>query len=498
MLNSVRARITAWNTVLFVFVVGSLAAGTYDYLRRDAYERLDDSTHTVLGVIKLAIVHEVEENGGIKDGERAVQQVLNTMYQSSFPQEQIAIWDGVRLVAYKGNLGRKQDDLRRFPATAQVSSFNEGDLRVAVDRVFVPTIKTTYTVAVSTWRGDTLNDLSALLHGLTIIIPLSLLLSAVGGYLLARRTLAPLTGIAQTVDEISSTSLDTRIEIINPKDEVGQLALRFNRLLDRLQEAFGQQRRFMADASHELRTPLSAALTATQVMLREEGRSAEEYREALQITEEQLRRLRRIVEDMFLLARADTASLDIRHEEFYLDELITESCRAMRLLAERNGIKLDLLKPLPEVRMWGDAGLIRQAIIILLDNACKYTGAGGLVSVSLEAQENHCTLRVFDTGPGIPEFARPHLFERFYRVDTSRSRLQTGANEGGSGAGLGLAIAQWIAEQHGSRIVLESSSSKGSAFAFHLSIPQQPHVTESTISRSTEKTEILHRSRSLQ
>jgi heavy metal sensor kinase len=324
---------------------------------------------------------------------------------------------------------------------------------------------------VSTWRGDTQNDLSALLHALEIIIPLSLLLSAAGGYLLARRTLAPLTSMAQTVDSISSARLDRRIEILIPRDELGQLALRFNRLLDRLQEAFEQQRRFMADASHELRTPLSAALTATQVMLREKNRSAEEYREALQIVGEQLRRLRRIVEDMFLLARADTASLEIRREEFYLDELVVESCRAMRLLAERNGVKLKLLQPLPEIRMWGDAGLIRQAIIILLDNACKYTSAGGSVCISLDVQADSCTLRVSDTGPGIPEFAQPYLFERFYQVDSSRSRLQARAGEASSGAGLGLAIARWIAEQHGSRVFLESSSPAGSVFAFQLTIP---------------------------
>lgn len=266
MFNSVRARITAWNTVLFVFVVGSLAAAIYDYLRRDAYARLDDNTQTVLGVMELAIRHEIEEHGGTKGGEPAVQQVLNTMYQSSFPQEQVAIWDGARLVAYKGNLGRKQDDLRKLSAVAQTGRSNYGDLRVTIDRVFVPSSRSVYTVAVSTWRGDTQNDLTALLRGLAIIIPLSLLLSAAGGYLLARRTLAPLAGMAQTVDAISSANLDKRIEIVNSKDEVGQLALRFNQLLDRLQEAFGQQRRFMADASHELRTPLSAALTATQVL----------------------------------------------------------------------------------------------------------------------------------------------------------------------------------------------------------------------------------------
>ncbi len=471
MLKSVRARVTIRYTLWFTFLVVLMAAGTYGSLQQDAYARLDDNTRTVLGVMKLVIRHEIEEQGGKESGEASIQKILNTLYQASFPQEQIAIWDGSRLVAHKRNLGRKQDDLRKLHVTAQVSHLNRGDLRISINSVFVPLVKTTYTVVASTWRGDTQNDLSALLRALAMVIPVALLLSTAGGYLLAQRTLAPLTSMAQTVDAISSTNLDKRLAIANSGDELGQLALGFNRLLERLQEAFQQQRRFMADASHELRTPLSAALTATQVMLRDGHRSAEEYREALQLVGEQLRRLRRIVEDMFLLARADTASLELRREEFYLDELVTESCRAMRLLAERNGVHLELLQPLPEIRMEGDAGLIRQAMIILLDNACKYTDSGGSVCVSLDVQTDGCTLRVSDTGPGIPEWARPHLFERFYRVDASRSRSQGRANEASSGAGLGLAIAQWIAEQHGSRIFLESSSPAGSVFVLQLAVP---------------------------
>lgn len=471
MLNSVRTRVSLRYSLLFGLLALFIGVGVYAYLKRDAYIRLDENTKTLLGVIKLAAKHEIEEHGGKQSGEEALREVMRTLYQTSFPQEQVAVWDGSRLVAFKPNLGRKQNDLRQVRFRGEQGAFNSGDLRVAVSSVYVPQAATSYRVFVSTWRGDTLNDLAALSYGLEMLIPLSFLLAAGSGYLLARRTLAPLSEIAEAMDGLTSKNLDERIAIKSSHDEIGRLAARFNQLLGRLQRAFQQQRRFMADASHELRTPIAAALTAAQVTLRDPNRKAEHYREALQIVEEQMLRLRRIVEDMFLLARADTDSLRLREEEFYLDELVGEACRAMRVLAERAGITLTLVKPMPEVRMFGDSGLLQQAIIILLDNACKYNRSGGFVRVSLEANEESCVLRVADTGPGIPESAWPQLFDRFFRVDASRARRGEKGFDQGSGAGLGLAIARWIAEQHKGSLTLESSTEKGSVFSLQVGIP---------------------------
>ena len=474
MTKSVRTRVAFRYTLLFGLLSLSISIAVYQYLQHDAYVRLDNTVQTLLGVIEVAVNHEIVEHGSKESGEQSLREVLKTVYQISFPQEQIAVWDGDRLVGYKPSLGRKQHDLRQLHIGNESSLLSRQDLRIATATVYAPSVHTRYRVSVSTWRGDTQSDLAALFGGLQVIIPLSLLVVSGAGYLLARRTLAPVTEMAQTIDAITSSNLNQRVTVHNSNDEVGRLATGFNDLLERLQKAFGQQRQFMADASHELRTPVSAALTAAQVTLRDTNRSPEQYREALQIVEEQMLRLRRIVEDMFLLARADTASVKLRSEEFYLDELVSEACRAMRLLAHRAGVVLELMPALPEVRMRGDAGLVRQAIIILLDNACKYNRAGGLVKVSLTMEGDCPVLRVTDTGSGIPEEARSHVFERFYRVDSSRARPGADGFDHGSGAGLGLAIAKWIADEHHGSLMLERSSSKGSAFALRFNRAREP------------------------
>ncbi len=336
MFNSLRTLVAFRYSLLFGLLSLSIAVGIYMYLERDAYGRLDETSKTVLGVLAVTVNHEIEEHGGKQDGERSLREVLNTMYQTSFPQEQIAVWEGDRLVAYKGSLGRHQEDLRavRFSKGSQI--FNHRDLRIATSQVYSPTARTVYRLAVSVWRGDTQNDLNALSYGLELVIPLALILAAAAGFFVANRTLAPLADMARIMDAITSKTLNERIVLRNSHNEIGRLATRFNQLLERLQNSFQQQRRFMADASHELRTPVAAALTAAQITARDPHRSPEQYREALIVVEEQMKRLRRIVDDMFLLARADSDSMRLQNEDFYFDELVDESCRAMRVLAERS------------------------------------------------------------------------------------------------------------------------------------------------------------------
>lgn len=468
--KSLRMRVNLRYSALFGVLAISIALGVYGNLQRDAYSRLDDSTATLLKIVVADIHQEFQEHGHQSAAEQSLSHVLQTVYQTSFPQEQVAVWNGHQLVAYKSALGRQQTDLRHVVLPRDSAAFSQRDLRVMTTVVHDPATTEMYRVAVSTWRGDTQNDLAALFRTLAFLIPATVLLAIAGGYFLAQRTLAPLSAMTEAIDAITSRNLHARIEVATSNDEIERLSVRFNQLLERLQLAFQQQQRFMADASHELRTPVSAALTAAQVTLRGSGRSSEQYREALQIVEQQMLRLRRIVEDMFLLARADTESLPVRSEHFYLDEIVAESCRTMRLLAARSGVQLHLVKPLPEAPLFGDSGLLRQAIIILLDNACKFNQPGGSVCVSLDHRDQY-SIRVSDTGPGIPEEAREQIFERFFRLDSARSSSQ--------GSGLGLAIAKLIAEQHGGNLMLESSAASGSTFVLTLNAPAAPPVAAS-------------------
>lgn len=467
MIRTARTAAAIRYTVFFIAVVLILAIAMYALIRENAYSRLDQNLSSALSVTSLGIFHEVQEHGGKVQGEEALRQVLSAMYQTSFPQEQIVVRERGRLVAYKPNLGHKQFDLRNVHAAGGPSYADHNDLRVAWKYLYVPEVKTTYTLVVSTWRADVNGDLSSVLRALAITIPISFLIVAIGAYILARRTLAPLTEMAATVDAITSTNLEKRLRVPDARDEIAQLAIRFNSLLDRLHQAFEQQRRFMADASHELRTPIAAALTASQVTLRAESRREDEYRSSLRIIEEQMLRLRRIVQDMFLLAQTDAHTVSLKQEPLYFDELVEEACRAVEVLCKEKQVKLEI-DCASGVEIFGDPGLLRQCVVILLDNARKYTAAGGTIRVVLTADSVRCVMRVADTGCGIPSEAQPYIFDRFYRANKGRSRSVSDAN--GSGAGLGLAIAKWIAEMHRGELQLESSQ-VGAGSVFVLVLP---------------------------
>ncbi|MDQ2842858.1 MAG: ATP-binding protein [Acidobacteriota bacterium] len=463
MIPNARARVALAYTALFGVVVFATAAGVYWLIHDNAYLPLDQTLESTVEVATVTLIQEFQTHKDKAQSEEALREAVRARYLTSFPQEQIAIWDGSRLVAYKRFLGRHQKSLASLPPSGRARIEDVGDLRVQTRHISIPEVNTTYTVAVSTWRGDVLNDMRSVFRALVITVPASLLIAAVGGFILAKQTLAPLTSMAASVDVITSSNLDQRIPVADPNDELGQLAIRFNKLLERLQESFEQQRRFMADAAHELKTPITAALTAAQVTLQGGHRNETEYREALRITEEQMSRLKRIVQDMFLLAQADANAIEHRLETVYLDEIVAEGCRAMRFLAEGKGLEMHMSE-MPELRCTGDAGLLRQAIINLLDNARMYTQQNGRIEVSAEVRPATFVLRIADTGPGIPESAKPHLFERFYRVEKSRSRT----SGDGSGAGLGLAIAKWVADIHRGDLRLESSDASGSTFALEI------------------------------
>jgi signal transduction histidine kinase len=245
---------------------------------------------------------------------------------------------------------------------------------------------------------------------------------------------------------------------------LGLLATSFNELLARLDAAFDEQRRFMADASHELRTPLSVMSAAAGVTLKKEHRDEEEYREALRMMAEQTRRLSRIVQDMFTLARADASRYPLRKRTLYLNDLLAEVARVGSMLGSGKNVSVELPE-LPEAAFHGDEDLLRQMLLNLVSNAVKFTPPGGSVRLALARRGAEYLLSVSDTGPGIPAEARAHVFERFYRADKARSRAEDG------GAGLGLAIARWIARAHDGELELLDPERPGATFVARLPHP---------------------------
>jgi heavy metal sensor kinase len=312
------------------------------------------------------------------------------------------------------------------------------------------------------------DELELLLSIFAYAVPIALLLAGVSGWFLAHKSLAPVVTMSEQARRIGAKNLDERLPVANPRDELGRLAIVFNELLARLSAAFAQQRQFMADASHELRTPLSVVQTAAMVTLEQPRREESDYRDALSVIGDQARRLSRIVEDMFMLARADAGRLPLRPSRFYLDELLAETARAAAVLAAPKGVNVELA-PSPETPYEGDEYLLRQMLMNLLDNAIKYTPSGGAVRLSLARQPEHLLIEVADTGEGIPPADQSRIFDRFHRVDKARGR---GGVANGGGAGLGLAISRWIAEAHGGTLRLVHSDSTGAVFAIELPLKQ--------------------------
>jgi signal transduction histidine kinase len=221
----------------------------------------------------------------------------------------------------------------------------------------------------------------------------------------------------------------------------------------------------MADASHELRTPVAILRGEAEVALSRPDRPSDEYRESLTVLREESQRLTQIVDDLFTLARADAGQYPLTPRDFYLEELVADCLRTTRTLALAKQISVsgDSSDELP---ICADEGLIRRMLLNLLDNAIKYTPPGGKVSVSCTLSNNEYCLSVSDTGRGVPKDMQQRIFERFFRVDEARSR---GENNG-TGAGLGLSIARWIAEAHRGRLELTRSDSGGTNFTAFLPI----------------------------
>lgn len=300
----------------------------------------------------------------------------------------------------------------------------------------------------------------------SLAIPTLLIVSAFGGYALARRSLAPVAAMSAQAAAITASNMHERLPV-GGGDELVGLALVVNGLLDRLEASFDQQRRFITDASHELRTPTAVVRTEADITLSREHRSEAEYRESVTVMQDAARRLTRIVDDLFLLSRADSGHLQPRREPLDLEELLQEATRAVRSVAIQRGIHV-VVHDVVEAPMTGDADLLGRLVLNLLDNAIKYSPAGSTVDVSMAVHDGRYEIRVADQGPGIPAAALEQVFERFYRVDAARSRADASAT---SGAGLGLAIVRRIADMHDARVRITDSRPGRTEFLVSIPVP---------------------------
>jgi heavy metal sensor kinase len=302
------------------------------------------------------------------------------------------------------------------------------------------------------------------LYLLFLGLPFCIALSGLGGYVLARRALAPMDRMAEQARLITATRMSDRLPVDNPNDELGRLSTVFNDTLSRLQSAFDQMRRFTSDASHELRTPLTAIRSVGEVGLREK-RGEGEYREIIGSMLEEVDSLSRLVDRLLLLSRAETGDAMLTREDVNLTALAEDVVAQLDVLAEEKQQSISI-ESSTAAHWTGDRLVLRQALINLVDNAIKYTQSGGRIVIRVAELGKNKVIDVVDNGPGIPEELRSRVFDRFYRVDKSRSR------ENG-GTGLGLAIAKSAVEVQGGTLSLEPSDG-GAGCVFRITLPVRP------------------------
>ena len=284
------------------------------------------------------------------------------------------------------------------------------------------------------------------------------MIAAIGSWIVIERSLAPLDTIVETTEQINrADDLSRRIPYKQlPNDEVGRLVLAFNQTIGRLENIFVSQQRFLADVSHELRTPLTVIKGNVGLM----RRMKELDEETLTSIEEESDRLTRMVGDLLLIAQAETGRLPLQKEYLELDNLLFEVLQEMHVFAgEKVALKLT---EIDQISIEGDRDRLKQVLLNLVSNAIQYTPQGGEVILSLAKTDKKARVVIRDTGPGIPAEDLPHIFERFYRTEKSRTRSKT------PGFGLGLSIAYWIIKNHDGEINVESEEGKGTTFEISL------------------------------
>src|SRR5262244_1593302 len=303
--------------------------------------------------------------------------------------------------------------------------------------------------------------LYGLLLALALGLPLTVIVAISGGWLLMRKALDPVDEITRGAEQITSRNLSQRLPVARTGDELERLSTALNRMIERLEESFLYVSRFTADASHELRTPLTI-LRGELEAAAGQPQIAPELREIVGSALEETERLSRIVESLMAISRLDAGEARMECDALDLAELAASTTEQMRLLAVDKNVALRCESDV-QVNVEGDRARLKQVVVNLVDNAIKYTPAGGLVGVKVRASNGHAMLEVNDNGVGIPAEALPHIFERFYRVDKARSRQM-------GGAGLGLSIVKAIVTAHGGQVKVESVEGRGSRFLVELPV----------------------------
>ena len=466
MFKTIKFRMTLWYVVILGIILSSFSFFLYFTLADSLYKGVDNKIRTMAEIVASSARGPFEAGTSIADLDQVMTERFGVKPLGRF----------IQILDESGRVGDRSTNLRDIQIPISIKALkaaSKGAMtfetvqvmgRYPLRVVTMPITENGRMMGI-VQVGSSLEGVEDALHQLLLIlliaVPAALLIASAGGLFLANKALRPVDAITQIARRIGSGDLSQRIRIKRANDELGRLASTFNEMIAKLEKSFRQVKRFTADASHELKTPLTILRGEVEVGLKKK-RGLKEYQRILASNLEEISRMSRIVEDLLTLSRADMGELTMEREEIELSALAREVWEDLQMLAKKKRVQLKFMDN-GFTRVEGDSLFLRQLILNITENGLKYTPAGGEVALKVKGDRDQGVVRllVSDTGVGIPQKDLKRVFDRFFRVDTARSR-ETG------GTGLGLSICQWIAHAHEGQIAVESTVGKGSTFTVTL------------------------------
>jgi heavy metal sensor kinase len=476
--NSVRFKLTLWYVAALSVTLAIFSVIIYANMKRELYSNLDRllsyRAEGLADAIEAYLETEELETGSLPKGRnkaetfhKVIQPLLSEeSYDPTLTAIEVRILDqnGDPLPGIPGPAGapaipeHSLEDARRGDAAYETVKVAGPDgSENAVKSYATPVMqgaRVQYIVQAYRSLYHTEFALKNLRSIMTLLVPLIVLFTGAIGMVFARIALQPVRGMIGTIRQITAENLKLRIRPPGTRDEIRELADIFNEMLSRLEDSFLSQRRFIQDVSHELKTPLTIIKGELEVALKR-ARSAQEYASILQSNLEETDKISRIVENLLILARFDSREVRLELSKLELAPLVGELGRDLSAVAAGKQVAVSVSLPDDGLEVYADKDQLRRALLNILDNAIKYSGAGDRVTLEAGRERGGVAVRISDTGQGIPETDMPHIFKRFYRADASRTS---------AGFGLGLAIAKSIIDAHGAEIAVKSSPGSGSVF----------------------------------
>jgi heavy metal sensor kinase len=447
---SVRIRLTAWYSLILALSLGVFGSAAYFAM-----------SHSIRSAVDAGLRRRIEGIRGIiartaPEGIVALKDELNEYDEGQGNGSRLRVADSSGEIIY-ASPGTDSGEARKPGVRGSNPFYIEihGE-QFRVLHTLVEANGNAYDIEVAAYTEDFDLAIDRFRRLLYLGVPIFLAFTALGGYWMSRRALAPVDEIIRAARSIGVTSLSSRLAVPKTGDELERLAGTLNEMLGRLETSFHRITQFTADASHELRTPISVMRANAEITLRK-PRPEGEYRAALSQILVESEKVSVLIEQLLDLARADSGSAAFPLVRTNLTDAMERAYQKASVLAEAK--QLNTSEHLPSEPIWiqGDPAALERLFLIFLDNAVKYTAPGGQIEMHLTAHDDVAEAEILDTGIGIGAEDVPHIFERFYQADRSRSR------ENG-GSGLGLAIGRWIAQTHGGDIAVQSELSKGTSF----------------------------------